>query len=254
MKELKIIFINLIILFFINNIKSANLDSLFINGNRAYQDKEYEKAALLYNQIYETGKSSAILCYNLGNCYFKLSDYAKAILWYERAKKISPNDDDIKFNLQIAQLKIIDKIEVIPELFFISWWKNFSKLFSYNQWAVISIITFAIFLTILALFLITKSLIIRKTTFWISFACLILFAITTLFAVQQYNEIFFNKEAIVIDATVNAKSSPDENSKTIFVIHYGLKVNVNDNIDKWTEIRLPNGTKGWIRDEQIEII
>ncbi|HCT71041.1 MAG TPA: hypothetical protein DF409_08425, partial [Bacteroidales bacterium] len=62
------------------------------------------------------------------------------------------------------------------------------------------------------------------------------------------------KTAIIFPPTLPVKSSPDESSIDLFVIHEGLKVTVIDRIGEWQEIRIANGSKGWIKAGQIKPI
>src|SRR5947209_3472912 len=95
---------------------------LFYKANDFYQKRDYENAAKNYESITKQGYESAEVYYNLGNCYYKTNNIPLAILNYERAIKLAPGDEDIDMNLKIANLKIIDKIEPLPPLFFKNWW------------------------------------------------------------------------------------------------------------------------------------
>ena len=61
-------------------------------------------------------------------------------------------------------------------------------------------------------------------------------------------------DAIVFTPTVNIKSSPDENSKDIFVLHEGTKISLLDVVGDWQEIRISNGSIGWIKTSDIKKI
>jgi len=251
----KILFILfLMILALPSLIKAEENQTILKEANAAYMAKEYDKAANAYLKIYEQGQTSSSLCYNLGNCYFKQNNFANAILWFERAKRLSPNDEDIDFNLNVARLKIIDKIDVLPDLFFVSWWKFISGMFSLKVWAILSIMFFILLLCLFAYFLITSSYIIRKFTFWGTTIMLFIFIISFSAALQLRSNYISDKEAIIMAGSVNVKSSPDENSTLLFVVHEGLKVKITDKIGNWTEVKLANGNKGWIKAEEAEVI
>jgi len=86
-------------------------NALITEGNKAYADGLYNNAISSYTKVLDEGYESADLYYNLGNACFKTDDLASAILYYEKALKLSPNDDDIVFNLNVANSRITDKIE-----------------------------------------------------------------------------------------------------------------------------------------------
>ena len=54
--------------------------------------------------------------------------------------------------------------------------------------------------------------------------------------------------------SVTIKSSPDVSGTDIFVIHEGTKVRIEDKISDWNEIKLSDGSKGWLKVEDIETI
>ena len=103
----------LIILFslFASQLLADDSSSLFKQANDFYAKNEFQKAIALYEKVEATGMVSAELYYNIGNAYYKNNEIGKAILNYERAKKINPEDEDINFNLKLANQKTEDKIE-----------------------------------------------------------------------------------------------------------------------------------------------
>ena len=64
-----------------------------------YKSGDYEKAIEEYNSILEQGESSADLYFNLGNCYYKTGQNTKAIINYERAKRLAPADKELSKEL-----------------------------------------------------------------------------------------------------------------------------------------------------------
>src|SRR4051812_4383220 len=102
-------------------IMADDSQSLFNKGNTFYQKEEYDKAIEQYDKLLKQGYESSELYYNLGNSYYKTGNIPSSILNYERALKLSPSDEDIILNLKLANLKIIDKIEPLPQLFYIQW-------------------------------------------------------------------------------------------------------------------------------------
>lgn len=81
----------------------------------AYTQEAYGKAAELYEKVLQESGDSPEIYYNLGNAYYKAGKIAPAILNYERALALDPGDGDIRFNLQIAKQKTVDKIEPVGE-------------------------------------------------------------------------------------------------------------------------------------------
>lgn len=229
-------------------------DSLFINAEQKYNEGLYHEAILTYTQILETRFESAEIYYNQGNSFFKINDLPSAILFYEKAKKLKPNDKDIQYNLNIANSRIIDNIENIPEIFLRVWWNNFYNMFSTNRWAKITIGLFIGFLIFFAVYLLSNRKIVKKIFFVIA----TFIFLTTLFSFAlSYQKYFYSveqKEAIVFQPTVTVKSSPNRNSVDLFVIHEGTKVYISDELDNWHEIRIANGSVGWLPKSSSRLI
>ena len=66
----------------------ASMESLFNQGNNAYNKAEYKKAISLYEQTLKMGQHSAALYYNLGSAYYKLNNIAESIYYFEKAKQL----------------------------------------------------------------------------------------------------------------------------------------------------------------------
>ena len=223
-------------------------------ADSAYQQEDYAAAIKMYEQIADKGYAAASLFYNLGNAYYKTGQNAKALLWYERALKLDPSDEDIRHNIAFVNQKIIDKIDPVPETMFSQWWNKFANLMTEWQWAILSIIgSFLLFLSIGA-YLFARSGGLRTTgfvTFWIA---IIVIVFSVIFSAKQKEKATHHTEAIVMDLVVDAKNAPNAGGKNLFVIHEGLKVQITNEMNGWVEIRLPNGEKGWIAQNSIEKI
>lgn len=254
MMEMKPFGIAIIFLFSVFTAFSSVEQLNVAKANKAYSAGSFTVAADLYQKVAEAGYASPELYYNLGNTYYKMNDYSKAILWYERAKLLDPGSEDINFNLNVANTKISDKIEPLPELFYKRWFNGLVQLFSVDTWAMMSVCMFIAGLLGLVLYLASRVLILRKIGFWFASGLFILFFFTLVFA---WNGHIFTKsadEAIVFAPTITVKSSPDEKSTDLFVLHEGAKVKLLDNISGWYEIRIANGSVGWLPRNSLEKI
>ncbi len=243
-------------LIFIFTFLSINLfsNNVFDEGVKFYMSKQYEKSITSFQSIVNEGYQSQALYYNLACSYFKIEDYSHAMLWFERAKRLNPSDDDTEFNIQVTKYKLKDKIEALPDLFFVSWWKSFLNIFSEKQWSINTIIFLFTFFVMLAIFLITPTYWLRKTSFYVCAVSIFLFSISFIAAYTQ-TKIMNNKhEAIIMSKKLEIKSSPDASSKVLFVVHDGIKVNIQDKIGDWVEIKLPNGDKGWVLMSELEVV
>lgn len=233
---------------------AADPEITVAKANKAYTDGFYANAVELYKSVIAAGFESADLYYNLGNACYKQNDFASSILYYEKARKLDPGNEDVNFNLRIANTKITDKIEPIPELFYKRWYRKLVESFSVDKWARSGLAFLFLGLVAGLFFRVSKRLLIRKAGFWLGIVFVVVSLCSFLFAFQCYNEVMHRKEAIIFAPTVTIKSSPDEKSVDLFVLHEGAKVELIDNIGTWYEIRIANGSVGWLIASSVEKI
>lgn len=233
---------------------AQNNEQLLDSANQAYVQNKYDKAIQSYEKIVESGYESAQLYYNLGNAYFKTNKIAYAILNYERAKKLAPIDEDIAFNLRLANQKIVDKIEGVPSLFLMEWKNDFFNSLTEKQWAICCIISFVLSLCLVALYLFGKTLLQRQLGFGFSILFFVLTISCFFIANHQRKSVENRSEAIVVSPSVTVTGSPDENGTKMFVLHEGTKVNIIDVQGNWIEIKILNGNVGWMKKHALETI
>ena len=230
-----------------NAITKQNADDEYAKGN-------YQQAIKDYQEVLKTGVSSEIY-YNLGNAYYRTDNITQALLAYERALQLSPGDNDIRFNLQYARSKTIDKITPETEMFFVTWYHSLANFTSVDRWANTAIVSIVMALLLILVFLFAPQMWARKSGFYGSAAFLLLFAFANLFAFQQKHELETKQGAIVIAPTVNVKKTPAASSTDVFVIHEGTRVDITDRgMKQWRGIKLADGREGWLKTSQIEEI
>ena len=223
-------------------------------ANELYSKDKFKESIDVYNQILMTNMESPEVYFNLGNAYFKTKQYTLAILNFERAKLLSPDDEDINFNLQVANQHLVDSIQELPGIFIVRWWNSLVNSQTTDEWAVWSIFSFIVFLVMLGFYFFARTSEVKRITFW-SGCFLIFFTIFSWsFAAKQKSSLVNHAFAIVMEPTVTVKSSPSEKGTNLFVIHEGLKVRITDKLGDWLEIRLADGNKGWLQTESIERI
>ncbi len=234
--------------------QANELDSLLKTGNRAYNQGLYDSALNVYDQVINANYESAELYYNCGNAYFKTNQLALSILYYEKAKKLAPNDEDIAYNLNIANSMIVDKIEKVPELFYKKWWNYFYNMFSADWWAYLSISAWFVLVFSIGLFILSKTRRGRKMAFYMGFLFLFASLATFGLASQKYYFSQAQQQAIVFTPTITIKSSPTINSVDLFVIHEGTKIQLMDQVQDWVKIKIQDGSVGWIPNDALRRI
>jgi len=236
--------------------KQDSLIGIFDQANAAYVEMDYQEAKEKYLQLLQADVISDEVHYNLGNCYFKTNQIPLAILHYEKALKINPSHQDAAFNLKLANQKTIDKIESAPELFIYRWWKSIYKLFHLDQWAKLSVLflLLALFGLVAYLYFSLDQIRFKKLGFYTFSVSILLALLSVLFAFQQNRQLKSTTHAIVSKPSVNILSAPSVGSSQLFVLHEGTKVKVEDQMNHWVEIALPNGNKGWVDQSNLSMI
>ena len=223
-------------------------------ADSAYTNEQYQKAAELYEQLLKQGVS-ADLYYNLGNAYYRMDNMTQAVLNYERALLLSPGDGDIRFNLQMARSKTIDKIVPESEMFFVTWYRSLVNLQSVDAWARLAIIALVGAILLALAYLFANAIWLRKIGFFGGMFFVLVFLVSNLFAWQQKRALIHRTGAVIMPAAVNVKSTPSKNGTDLFILHEGTKVNITDGTMRdWKKIRVADGKEGWIDTREIEVI
>ena len=225
----------------------AEADSAYARGN-------YQEAIKGYESLLKQGASAEIY-YNLGNAYYRTENITRAVLNYERALLLSPGDGDIRFNLQIARSKTIDKIVPESEMFFVTWYRSLVNIMSVDGWGRMALVSLALVIVLFLVYLFSARVWMQKVGFFGGGALLVVFALSNIFAWQQSQNLLYRKGAIVVAPSVTVKSTPAQNGTDLFILHEGTKVVITDGSMKdWREIRLADGKKGWLESKKIELI
>ncbi len=229
-------------------------DTLFSKANAAFQDGNFELAARLYSQLVDAGYQSAALYYNLGNACFRNHRLADAILNYERASLLDPRDPDIRFNLELARTYVKDKIDVLPQPFYLRWHRALVRLLPPDAWAWISLVCFALAFMFFSVYLYFHSFLVRRTGFWVAVFLFFVSVSSFVFAREHHSLVTGQHTAVIYDPSVTVKSTPDQSGTDLFVLHEGTKVSLGDELGDWREIRISDGNKGWVPRASIRTI
>ncbi len=228
-------------------------ENAFVEGNRAYEKADYALAAKHYQTALNQGYESWEVYYNLGNTYYRLVDYPHAILYYEKALRLSPSNRDIQGNLALAEGKILDRFNPLPQIFVYAWWEKLCGMFSLKTWAWVIILAFALCLVCGGVYLQTQRADGKRAGFFLALFFALLFCGGMVLAAGQYR-ILHADTAVVMQASVNVKASPQERSETKFILHEGSKVRIEDQAGNFVKIRVKNGSRGWVPQECMERI
>lgn len=233
--------------------QTSEVDKLWKEAETLYTNQQYDDAAEIYRQLLSYG-TSAPLYYNYANALFKSGELGASILNYERALRLAPNNENIKFNLDYANKAKTDKIEAIQPFFLSQWSASLEKTLTPNQWAYTALICFVAMLSLVLIYLFGKWVWLRKTAFFSALALLVLTIGSLCYSISSKNNALERNDAIVMAGSVSVKSSPDESGTEVFVIHEGTKVTIRTSVANWYEIKIADGNVGWLEASTIEVI
>lgn len=248
-----------LILIFIPFIATANESDIslardqFSKGCEAYKAGEFE-SALGYFQQAETVSTGFAINYNLGNVYFKLNQIKESILYYERALKYEPSNEDVIYNLRLANDQIVDRIENLPKSNLNRWWRAFRYGMGPDGWGLIALML-AFFSG--ALFLLyTRKLKshVRRIGFYGGLIGVILMVLSLSLAQSAKNFRVNDVSGIIFSDKVDVKGEPRAESTNILVLHAGTKVNILKEVEGWYEVEIASGDRGWLEISDIEEI
>lgn len=248
----KIVVIFSIILFsgFWLKAAPASLDE----ANKLYAEKDYEAAAGKYEEILAEEGPAPELYYNLGNAYFKNNETGLAILNYERALRLDPVYADAAYNLEFANQKVIDNVEMSDAFFLRKWMDALIKMLGSNGWFYLASLAFFLMLTGILTFIFAKTKLMRKTGFYVGIILLVISLAGVTFSGIRKKQLENHPEAIIMTGAVVVKGSPDRSGTDLFQLHEGTKVTVLSELGDWFEIRIGNGNVGWIEIKFVERI
>ena len=229
----------------------AGLQDSIAKGNQLYTSGKYAKAANTYEAVAAKGFESFELYYNLGNALYKSNNITYAILNYERALKLSPGNEDALFNLNMAKRQVVDNIDLLPEPGFLRWWHELISSRPADSWGTHSLISFFLFLVLVALFLFATTIRNKQLTFWFAVVALSYSLVTFSFGSSQRSKLVHHNSGVITERSVRMKGSPSETGTELFILHEGLSVQITDKLGDWIEIRLADGNKGWVKESAL---
>ena len=224
------------------------------SADQEYKRGNYQQAIADYKQLLKK-MPSAELCYYLGNAYFRSDSIPQAILAYERAALINPGNRSIRFNLQFARGKTIDKVAEPDEMFFVTWCRSMANLTTVDGWGSMALAAIALLGCCILLYFFNSRIAIRKVGFVSSIAFGVLFILCTVFAMYQKNALTNKEGAIIIAPSTNLKKTPIRSGADEAVLHEGTRVDIADrSIKGWIGVKLADGREGWIEQDAVEEI
>ena len=239
-----------IILLTIGMTYAQDLDLLFSDGNKSYNNGQFDDAVQVYEDILNQGFYSADLYYNLGNAYYRLEDFGNARWSYEMGSNIEPRDRDITHNLTLVKQKIPNALEV-PDSKTLNLINNFLASFTYSDFIFFSSLMLVFYSISFIFYRINPS---NLTVLFYYFFIVLFFLGTSSSGIKFLWEKNNNFGIILNDETQLYSAPFLNNDIKISIFFSGNKVKIEQKTDKWLEISSMDGRKGWIRLKDIRTL
>jgi hypothetical protein len=234
--------------------RAQDPQQVFEQASQLYQQGKFAEAGEAYESLVNNGYASGVLYYNLGNAYYKVGNIAKAVLFYERALKLMPNDEDLRYNLQLANSVIIDKIEPAPRLFIWQYWDGMKQMLSLHGLTWLAYLVFVLTIGAWAGLILARTYRFRRIALIAGSVSGLVFALVLVVFFGRLSDLGSKDSAVVTAQITTVKNSPDPKSSDAFVLHAGVKVQITDQLSDWVKIRLADGKVGWMERSAAETL
>ncbi|HKL02253.1 MAG TPA: tetratricopeptide repeat protein [Cryomorphaceae bacterium] len=225
----------------------------FAEGTNHYKEGNYEEALEDFLEAEKTAEGFAIN-FNIGNTYFKLNQIPESILHYERALKYQPANEDLLYNLRLANDRIVDKIETLPRSKLNRWWREFRYGMGPDGWGYIALAWSLVSAFLLFVFFYSRRRGLKRLGFYGGIIGLILMVLSTTLAKSADAFRNTHNSGVVFTDKVDVKGEPREESTLVFVLHAGTKVTLVQQVEDWYEVELASGNRGWMKADDLEEI
>jgi tetratricopeptide (TPR) repeat protein len=248
--------------------------SIFARANEAYEAGDYSRAIDDYTRVLETGVAPPELFYNLGNAYYKESDLGRAVLWYERARRLAPRDPDLRENLALTRSLLRDKQLLAAE----PRWRQ--ALFAWHrdttttESVAVASVLYAVLCLMGVLFVFRETDFVSRVYAKVSIASpgrllgldkaqdlglaiAVVLLVGGAFAYSAIEKVGAERsraKGVVLAEEVSVFSGPSRDASVQFKVHEGTIVSVRDARPGWVRVDLPGDLTGWVAAESLDRI
>ncbi len=227
---------------------------LFNEGNGHYQSGDFAAAERCYRRLLDLGINSSAVYYNLGNACFKQKKLGEAIYYWEEARRTSRGDPDIVQNLQLANLLVVDRIDVPEDPLWVRAASRAVHLFPIEQESKFILALFVAANILFGLYRLVHG---RRAAFWtltVGLSALVLMLMLSGSLAWKVYEENHRQQGVIVEQKVDVRSGPGTDNITVVTVHEGILVQVRGESNGWYQIILANGWTGWLPAKSIRVL
>lgn len=229
------------------SLAAAETTLVFSQGNHLYQQGRYAQAVTTYQTLLKSGYESGNLYFNLGNAYYKLGQKGRAILYYEKARRLIPEDADLQANLNFVWSKLPTDQTGWPQDFN-SWIVHLQPLD--RELAITSSLFFLLLALIIGLILVPKHSI--PNIYWAVTLCLVTVAFAIGCTITLVTMNYQNRNIAVAVAAGTVRYEPSQTATAFYHLPEGAQVEIIAKQSGWLKVKRPDHKQGWV--EQANLI
>jgi tetratricopeptide (TPR) repeat protein len=226
-----------IALLFAGSVSAAD-EGAFAKANQAYNEARFQEAAEGYESLVQSGQWNANLFYDLGNAYYRLGNFGKAILNYERALALDPRHPEADANLRLARDEA-RALELRKD-----WFERYASMATVKQYSIAAAIAFWS-----AVFIVTQLLLSRRRSagrIALVALCIVVCGVSVFAISTLENGTHGNTLSIVTAKEIEARLATADNAKSVLLLPAGSEITVLSERGDWIYAALPNDQRGWI--------
>ena len=217
--------------------QSRTGDDMFAKANTEFTAGYFKAAITDYSGVVQSGEWSANLFYDLGNAYFRDSDFGRAILNYERALQLDRNHPEADANLRIARDQT-HALELAPS--------PLEKYLNFAGTKLFTILAATLFWGTIILLILR-----RRKLLWMTVG-LLLTAGCGWAVYKLENGTRGPGVAVVVADKTEARVATADSAKSVLALPPGSEVVILQERGDWSYAALPNDQRGWISTKAVE--
>ena len=227
-------------------------EDLFKQGNEYYSQRQYDSALVEYHEVEQQGLESAALFFNMGNAYFRNGDIGNAMVYYLRAQRMAPDDDDIAANLEYARRYTTIQMEGVKLNPISTFFEELVGPYQLNTLAWISSI---FFILLFALLIMRYGLVIRTAVVRTGIIVSLIFLLTaSLLTTVKYNFDYLTRRGVIVAEQCVVRTGPSLQSDKELDAAPGLVVEILDESGDWYNVLFENKRRGWVRKDLVTVV
>jgi tetratricopeptide (TPR) repeat protein len=228
--------------------------TLFARANQEYLRGDFAAAERAYRDLVGTGADDPAVYYNLANACFKQKKLGEAIYFWEKASRKLPGDAEIRENLELANLLVVDRVETPADPLPIRWLDRAVHVLTVREESAVVLVLWTVLNAALGIRFLSR---LPRAATALRATALSAAALLALFAGSLGWKIYETRsrvEGVVVEAKVDIRSGPGRENVTVFTVHEGMLVRVRGNAGEWYQVSLPNGWSGWVEKNTVRVL